>query len=76
MRPKTRGLAQHGSPPGWLEESDAAWCDFVHDERPMPPTMMDHTACPGLGLLSCEHLAIPSSAAAAGLLLNAHLLCG
>jgi hypothetical protein len=22
MRPKTRGLAQHGGPPGWLEESD------------------------------------------------------
>jgi hypothetical protein len=24
MRPKARGLAQHGSPPGWLEESDLA----------------------------------------------------
>ncbi len=24
MRPKTRGLAQHGGPPGWLEESDPA----------------------------------------------------
>jgi hypothetical protein len=23
-RPKARGLAQHGSPPGWLEESDPA----------------------------------------------------
>jgi hypothetical protein len=22
MRPKARGLAQHGDPPGWLEESD------------------------------------------------------
>jgi hypothetical protein len=22
MRPKARGLAQHGGPPGWLEESD------------------------------------------------------
>jgi hypothetical protein len=21
MRPKSRGLAQHGGPPGWLEES-------------------------------------------------------
>jgi len=24
MRPKARGLAQHGGPPGWLEESDQA----------------------------------------------------
>jgi hypothetical protein len=24
MRPKARGLAQHGGPPGWQEESDPA----------------------------------------------------
>ncbi len=24
LRPKARGLAQHGGPPGWLEESDLA----------------------------------------------------
>ncbi len=24
MRPKARGLALHGCPPGWLEESDPA----------------------------------------------------
>jgi hypothetical protein len=24
MRPKARGLTQHGGPPGWLEESDQA----------------------------------------------------
>ncbi len=24
MRPKARGLAQQGGPPGWLEESDPA----------------------------------------------------
>jgi hypothetical protein len=24
MRPKARGLTQHGGPPGWLEESDPA----------------------------------------------------
>jgi hypothetical protein len=24
MRPKARGLVQHGGPPGWLEESDTA----------------------------------------------------
>ncbi len=28
MRPKTRGLAQHGTPPSWLEESEPGWCDF------------------------------------------------
>ncbi len=26
MRPKARGLAQHGGPPGWLAESDPAKC--------------------------------------------------
>jgi hypothetical protein len=24
MRPKARGLVQHGGPPGWLEKSDPA----------------------------------------------------
>jgi hypothetical protein len=38
-----RGLAQHGGPPGWLEESDPAGCDFVCDGRSMPPALMDHT---------------------------------
>jgi hypothetical protein len=33
MRPKARGLAQHGGLPGWLEESDPAGCDFVLDGR-------------------------------------------
>jgi hypothetical protein len=45
-----RELAQHGGPPGWLEESDLAGCDFVCDERSMPPALTDHTTCPGLGL--------------------------
>ncbi len=40
--------------------------------RDLPTTALtDHTACPGLELLSCEHLAI-QAAAAAGLLLNVH----
>ncbi len=34
MRPKARGLAQHGGPPAWLGESDPAGWDFVHDGRP------------------------------------------
>ncbi len=51
-RPKARGLAQHGGPPGWLEESDTArGCDFVRDGRSMPPALMEHSTCPGLGLI-------------------------
>jgi hypothetical protein len=38
----------------------------------MSPALMDHTPCHGLWLLSCERLAIPAAAAAAGLLLNVH----
>ncbi len=26
-----RGLTQHGGPPGWLEDSDPAGCDFGRD---------------------------------------------
>ena len=52
MRPKARGLAQRGGPPGWLEESDPAGCDFVRDGRSLPPpALTDHTTCPGLGLI-------------------------
>ncbi len=41
MRPKARKMAQHGDPPGWLEEeSDPAGCGFVSDGRSM------HAACP------------------------------
>jgi hypothetical protein len=43
MSPKTRGLAQHGSPPGWLEESDPAGCDFVRNGRSMLPALTDYT---------------------------------
>jgi hypothetical protein len=39
VRPKGRGLAHHGGPPGWLEESDRAGCDFVRDGRSMPPAL-------------------------------------
>ncbi len=51
-----RGLAQHGSRPGWLEESDPVGCDFVRDGRSLPPALAQHTACPGQGLRSCERL--------------------
>jgi hypothetical protein len=36
MRPKARGLVQHVGPPGWLEKSDQAGCDFVRDRWTMP----------------------------------------
>jgi hypothetical protein len=56
-------LVQHGGPPG---------CDFVRNGWSMSPTLMDHRAYPGLGLLSCERLADQAPAAAPGLLLNVH----
>jgi hypothetical protein len=43
MRPKGRWLAQHGDLPCWLEESDPAGCDFVHDGRSMPAGMTRET---------------------------------
>jgi hypothetical protein len=41
-------MAQHGGPPGWLEESDPARCDFVREGRSMPLALTDHTTCPSL----------------------------
>ncbi len=64
MRLKTRGLAQHGGLPDRLEESDPPECDIVRDRLSMPPSLTDHTACPGQEVLSCERLAIPATAAA------------
>jgi hypothetical protein len=46
MRPKARGLPQHGGPPGWLEESVPTECDFVFAGRSMPLALTDHTTCP------------------------------
>jgi hypothetical protein len=66
IRPKARGLAQHGGPPGWLEESNLAGCD-----RSMPPVLTDRTAWPDLELLSCEFLANPAAVADV-LVLNVH----
>ncbi len=51
MRPKARGLAQHGGPPIWLEEIDPSGSDFVFDRRSMPPTLTD----PRLGLIYYEN---------------------
>jgi hypothetical protein len=38
---------------------------ILYDGWSMPPALTDHTAGPGLGLLSCERLAIPAADAAA-----------
>jgi hypothetical protein len=51
MIPKARGLAQHGGPPGWLEESDPAGCDFVLDGRFIPSALTGQTTYPGLELI-------------------------
>ncbi len=73
MRQKARGLAQHGGLPGWLEQSDPPPFIICFDGQSMPPAPMDHTACPSLGMLSCELLVIPATVtAAAGKLLNVH----
>jgi hypothetical protein len=52
VRPKARGLAQHGGPPGWLEENDPGGSDFVRNGRSMSPALTDHTT---EGLLLNEH---------------------
>ncbi len=39
VRPKARGLVQHGGPPGLLEESYPAGCDFDRDGRSIPPAL-------------------------------------
>jgi hypothetical protein len=39
MRPKDRGLAHHGGPLGWLEESDPVGVVlYVMDRQAVPPT--------------------------------------
>jgi hypothetical protein len=46
MRPKARGLAQHGGPPGLLEESvTQQGVIFLVDGQSMPPALTDHTPC-------------------------------
>jgi hypothetical protein len=43
MRPKDRGLVQHGVPPGWPKESDPVECGFVLDGWSMPPALTINT---------------------------------
>ncbi len=54
MRPKARGLVQHGGPPGWLEESDPAGCDFECDVR----SMTDYTTCPEIEFMKVQFIEV------------------
>jgi hypothetical protein len=46
MRPKARGLTQHGGPPGWLEESDSAGAILFVMDGPYTLPFLYHTGCP------------------------------
>jgi hypothetical protein len=48
MRPTARGFAQHGGPPGWLDEKDPAGRDLVRDGQSMPSALTDRNVCPAL----------------------------
>ncbi len=60
MRPKARGLTQHGGRPGWLEKSDPGRCDFGRDRLPFPyRTGCPNRSCPQLradGISSCYYI--------------------
>ncbi len=45
MRPKARGLAQHGSPPSWLEEDDPAGTILYVMDEPYPMPFPYRTGC-------------------------------
>jgi hypothetical protein len=48
MRPKARGLAQHGGPPGWLEESDPAGFILYVMDGPYRLPFPYSTGCPDM----------------------------
>jgi hypothetical protein len=49
VRPKARGLAQHGGPPGWLEESEPAGVIFYVMDGPYRLPFPYCTGCPQTG---------------------------
>ncbi len=60
MRPKAREVAQHGGPPGWLEESDPAGVIlYMMDGLYLLPFRTIPVAL--RGLLSCELMEFPSA---------------
>jgi hypothetical protein len=54
MRPKARGLFQHGRTPGWVEESNPAECDFVCDGRSSRPQIVAADDCGNIWLLTAS----------------------
>jgi hypothetical protein len=46
MRPKSRGLTQHGGPPGWLEENDPAVVVLYVMDGPYRLPFPYRTGCP------------------------------
>jgi hypothetical protein len=57
VRPKARGLVQHGGPPGRLEESDPAGVMV----GPYPPAFSILYRLPGQELPSCELMEFPAA---------------
>ncbi len=72
MRPKARRLAQHGRPPGWLEESDPTGMILYAIVGPcrLPGVLYRLPCLPNIGLLA--NPAAEKAAAAAGILVNVH----
>ncbi len=61
MRPRARGLAQHGGPPGWLAESDPTGVILYFTDGPyrLPFSYRSLTGAAKLqaeGILSCCHI--------------------
>ncbi len=54
MRLKTRGLAQHGGPPGWLEESDPEGVILYMMEGPYRLPFPYRSGCPDRSWLAAS----------------------
>ncbi len=60
-RPKARGLAQHGGPPGWLEESNQAGVILYVIARAVPPAFSILHRLPWQKLLRCKLMEFPAA---------------
>jgi hypothetical protein len=61
MRPMARRLAQHGGPPGWLEESDPGRCDFIRDGCAVTFCLFSTVPVALTRMLSCELMEFPAA---------------
>ncbi len=59
QNPLTRGLAQHGGLPGWLEESDPAGVILCVMDGPYRLPFPYRTGCPELS--SCQLMEFPAA---------------